>query len=82
MQFDWSDLDANLQGVGSFLNIEPDGISPLFFSEDQNLVVSVEDRGGYVNTGGGTCGTCPGWVEAEETAHSQRWGPRNGVLRG
>jgi hypothetical protein len=68
VQFDWSDLDANLQGVGSFLNIEPDGISPLFFSEDQNLVVSVEDRGGYVNTGGGTCGTCPGWVEAEETA--------------
>ena len=68
VQFNWADLDDNLQGVGESLTIEPGSISPLFITEDQNLVETVWERGGFVNTGGGTCGTCPGWVEADETA--------------
>jgi hypothetical protein len=68
VQFSWADLDAKLQGAGESLTIEARGISPLFFTPDQNLVDTVGERGGYVNTGGGTCGTCPGWVEADETS--------------
>ncbi|NKB67735.1 MAG: hypothetical protein GKR89_11790 [Candidatus Latescibacteria bacterium] len=67
VQFSWADLDSDLQGTGASLTIEPGGISPLFITEDQNLVETVWERGGFVNTGGGTCGTCPGWVEADET---------------
>ena len=68
VQFSWADLDAKLQGAGESMTIEAGGISPLFFTPDQNLVETVGERGGYVNTGGGTCGTCPGWVEADETS--------------
>ena len=68
VQFSWADLDSDLQGTGSSLAIEPGGLSPLFITADQNLVETVLERGGFVNTGGGTCGTCPGWVEADETS--------------
>jgi hypothetical protein len=68
VQFSWADLDANLQGAGESLTIEAGGISPLLFTADQNLVETVWERGGYVNTAGAPCGTCPGWVEADETS--------------
>ena len=36
VQFSWADLDAKLQGAGESLTIEARGISPLFFTPDQN----------------------------------------------
>jgi len=68
VQLSWEDIVPDLQGVSESMTIESGSISPLFFTADQNLVETVWERGGYVNTGGGTCGTCPGWVEADETS--------------
>jgi len=50
VQFSWADLDPDLQGVSESLVVEASGISPLFFSADENIARTVKDRGGYLHT--------------------------------